>query len=85
MTLKTCSAPLMVECREAGSKVKAEKTGQTLTCDARAGLTCHNADNAERCRDYEIRLYCLCANNTGELNPPRTDMSHNLLSVAFNK
>ncbi|KAK7483904.1 hypothetical protein BaRGS_00024788, partial [Batillaria attramentaria] len=60
----TCSKPLAVECREVGTKVKAENSGQTLTCDAATGLTCHNADNVERCKDYEIRVYCLCASTT---------------------
>lgn len=63
----TCPTPSAIECREVTTKVTAQATGQALVCSTATGLECHNVDNVGGCKDYEIRVYCLCT-ATGESN-----------------
>ncbi|XP_033112708.1 cartilage intermediate layer protein 1-like [Anneissia japonica] len=52
-----CEKPSGIECRTTGGN-SYRSTGQTLTCCAKEGLICKNADNTGLCSDYKVRFLC---------------------------
>ena len=55
-----------VQCRVVGTTTTAQSSGQVTTCDLVRGLRCDNAKqvNGNKCRDYEIRVFCDCSKRT---------------------
>ncbi|XP_041367296.1 uncharacterized protein LOC121381939 [Gigantopelta aegis] len=55
-----------IQCRIVGTTSLAQSSGQVVTCDLVRGLRCDDAKqiNGNKCRDYEIRIFCDCSRYT---------------------
>ncbi|XP_019625453.1 PREDICTED: mucin-5AC-like isoform X5 [Branchiostoma belcheri] len=54
-----------VECQLVGFGTPADQTGQKVTCDVTTGLICiDDLQLAQKCYDYEIRVFCACGEET---------------------
>ncbi|XP_076461744.1 uncharacterized protein LOC143294198 [Babylonia areolata] len=60
-TFRLCDSPVRAECRDV---ITHQPAPSSVTCDVTKGLMCLNVDQQGRCADYEIRIYCPCANST---------------------
>lgn len=59
------SSIVTIECVDLRTGVRAEQTGQKVTCDKATGLTCLDKDQAAgACADYGVRFYCDCYGNS---------------------
>ena len=50
-----------IECRDALTQEPSESSNPAIKCDLEnMGLQCRQTYKGERCKDYEIRVYCHC-------------------------
>ena len=54
-----CKDPVEIECRRSIDGLPWDSTGQIVSCDTWAGLSCNDTDQSPPiCFDYEVRLGC---------------------------
>ncbi|XP_071530009.1 uncharacterized protein [Panulirus ornatus] len=63
---KLCRRPQRIECRVKGSHMTPGEAGQVVTCDRKRGLECLRSRNTQDCKDYEVRFYCECGEETDQ-------------------
>ncbi|WAR09825.1 MFGM-like protein [Mya arenaria] len=58
-----CEFPVRIECRDTETKKDYRTISQAgVSCDVNRGLVCEdNGQSGEKCKDYEVRLYCVDA------------------------
>ncbi|XP_063867870.1 uncharacterized protein LOC135104399 [Scylla paramamosain] len=57
---KKCREYGRIQCRVQGSHESIAEAGQVATCDLQRGLVCQSSENPEGCKDYEVRVFCIC-------------------------
>lgn len=52
-----------IQCREVSNEISYDKGDDNFTiCNTKAGFACYGSLQSDgRCEDYEIRVYCQCA------------------------
>ncbi|XP_019623677.1 PREDICTED: mucin-2-like isoform X2 [Branchiostoma belcheri] len=63
---------ISIECRDSATGLPFDQTGQNgVKCDINSGLQCLNTQQfpIPACADYEIRVYCLCREETTVVTP----------------
>ncbi|WAR14241.1 HMCT-like protein [Mya arenaria] len=84
MKYEFCEFPVRIECRDTETKQDFTTISQAgVSCDVNRGLVCEDkGQSGGKCKDYEIRLYCVDACSSTKLIPPGQPTGYSTLPLS---